>query len=115
MNLDFEEGSLSGVILFYSIVHLNYTEIEKVFAEINRSLEIDGLLFLAFHAGDSVLHVDDFFEQKVDLDYMFLDTDRIVDILIKTGFKLEEALTRYPYEGAEYSSKRGYVLCRKDQ
>jgi SAM-dependent methyltransferase len=106
-------GSIGGVVLFYSVVHFELKEIEQVIKEMWRILEEEGILFLAFHEGDSIFHVDELFDEKVELDYVFLKTDSIVDALKGCGFKIIEALTRYPYEGYEYASKRGYIICKK--
>lgn len=113
MDLELLDGSLGGVVSFYSIVHFSINEVEGVFKEVWRVLENDGLLFLAFHSGAQVLHVDALFDEKVNLDYIFFELDEIVDGLKKAGFRIIEAITRWPYEDYEYPSKRGYIICQK--
>jgi SAM-dependent methyltransferase len=107
------DESIGGAISFYSIVHLDYKQIEQVVKQMWRVLENEGVLFLAFHVGDSILHVEELFDEKVEFDYVFLNTETIVDLLKVRGFKIIEAITRYPYIDHEYESKRGYVICKK--
>ncbi len=113
MDLELQDNSLGGVVSFYSIVHCTINEVEGVFKEVWRVLEKDGLLFLSFHSGTQILHVDSLFDEKVNLDYMFFDTEEIVGILKRVGFRIMEAVTRLPYEDYEYASKRGYIICQK--
>lgn len=111
--LSLEDGSLSGAVSFYSLVHFGYDEIERVAKEIYRTLKSDGKFLTAFHAGDYLLHVDSLLDETVDMDYVFFDTDKIVEIFKGVGFQMIEVFTRYPYDNKEYGSMRGYILCRK--
>ena len=112
INLETKEKSFAGIILYYSIVHFTIKEVEEVFVNLGNILENNGLLFLAFHVGDEVLHIDSLFDEEVKLDYNFFNTDEIVRILNKHKYRLIEALTRYPYD-EEYGSKKGYIICQK--
>lgn len=108
-----KEKCFSGIILYYSIVHFSIKEVDKLFCDLRRILDNNGLLFLSFHVGNETLHVNSFFDEEVILDYIFFNTDEIVDILVKHKFKIIEALTRYPYDGYEHGSKKGYIICQK--
>lgn len=112
IDLETKEKSFAGIILYYSIVHFTIKEVEEVFVKLRNVLENYGLLFLAFHVGDEVLHIDSLFNEELKLDYIFFNTDEIVCILKKHKFKIIEAITRYPYD-EEYGSKKGYIICQK--
>ncbi len=113
LDLELKEESLGGAILYYSIVHFTLEEVEKVFKKLWEILEDNWVVFMAFHVGDKVLHMDSLFDEKVEIDYMFFDTDKIVNILNKNKYRVIEAITRYPYENHEYASKKGYIICQK--
>lgn len=113
LNLGFEKESLGGAIFYYSIVHFTLEEVEKMFKGLWNVLEDNGVAFIAFHVGDQVLHLNSLFDEKVELDYMFFNTDSIVSILKKNNYKIIEAITRDPYKNYEYNSKKGYILCQK--
>ncbi|WP_197661137.1 hypothetical protein [Mobilitalea sibirica] len=72
----------------------------------------NGLLFLSFHVGDEVLHVNSLFDEEVMLDYIFFNTDEIVRLLDKHKFRIIEALTRYPYDGYEYGGKKDILYVK---
>jgi ubiquinone/menaquinone biosynthesis C-methylase UbiE len=55
--LDLEESSLAGITAFYAIVNLPPESWPQVFREMERVLQPNGLLLLAFHTGDEVVEV----------------------------------------------------------
>jgi len=111
--LDFPYNSLRAITAFYAIVNLPRESIETAFREIHRVLKPDGLLLLAFHVGNEVLHEDQLWDLKIAMDFYLLATDEITQLLKQTGFDLEEVTERDPYPEVEYPSRRAYVLARK--
>src|SRR6266699_3609962 len=59
MALDLPDGRLAGIAAFYSIVNIPKESLTLVFREMARVLQPGGVLLLAFHAGDEVLHEDE--------------------------------------------------------
>ena len=110
--LDLPEGSLAGVIAFYAIVHFQPDELGPVFREMRRVLSPGGLALLAFHIGEEVVHLDDLFGAPVSLDFRFHVPERVVEALESARFTVMERIERQPYEGAEYPSRRCYLLAR---
>jgi SAM-dependent methyltransferase len=110
--LDLAEGSLAGAVLFYSIVHFAPVELGPVFAELRRVLAPGGLALIAFHSGEDVVHVDDLYGAPVSLDFRFHDPNRVADALRAAQLPVFERVEREPYEGAEYPSRRCYLLAR---
>jgi GrpB-like predicted nucleotidyltransferase (UPF0157 family)/ubiquinone/menaquinone biosynthesis C-methylase UbiE len=113
LELSLEDNSLAGIILFYSIVNLSIEEVAIAFNEAKRVLEEDGMLIIAFHLGDGVLQLSDWFDKKVDVQFTYFDIDRIKEMIESIGFDILECIIRYPYKGYEYESKRGYIMCQK--
>jgi len=110
--LDLPDGSLAGIVAFYAIVHLTESALPAVFREWRRLLAPGGLLLLAFHVGDETVHVEDLWGVRVSLDFHFLPVAGVMKALRTAGFTVLKAVEREPYEGAEYPSRRSYLLCR---
>ena len=71
-----------------------------------------GPLLVAFHSGEEVRHLDDWWDQPVDLDFRFLTAARIAPLLEGAGFAIEATLTRSPY-APEHPTTRTYLLARR--
>jgi len=110
--LDFEDASLAGALMFYAIVHFDSAELGAVFQETRRVLRQDGLALISFHVGDQVVHVDDLFGAPVSLDFRFHVPAEVIAALREARFRVTEEVEREPYEGAEYPSRRCYLLAR---
>jgi SAM-dependent methyltransferase len=72
MSLDSPDETLAGVAAFYAIVNIPKQSLPLIFREIYRVLRPGGLLLLAFHAGDEVLHEDELWGQKISMDFLLL-------------------------------------------
>ncbi len=111
--LSFKENELAGIAAFYSIVHFKVDELEDVFAEFFRVLKPGGLLLFSFHIGRETKHLDEFLGKNVSIDFTFFQTDDVLKELRKTNFTVQDVLIRYPYEDAEYPSRRCYIFATK--
>lgn len=112
-SLDAADATYGGVIAFYSIIHLAEGELDPAFAEWRRALRPGGLALVAFHIGDSVVHLDEWWDHPVDLDFRFLPVEWVTSALERAQFTIEALLQRSPYPGIEHPSQRAYVLARK--
>jgi ubiquinone/menaquinone biosynthesis C-methylase UbiE len=113
LGLEFENSSIAGAVAFYSIVHFMEEQVRTAFDEIFRVLQPGGIFLLTFHVGDKTIRVEEFLGRKVDIDFMFFNTDFIIGDLKKSGFEKIETIEREPYPEIEYQSKRAYVFARK--
>ncbi|HYJ04279.1 MAG TPA: class I SAM-dependent methyltransferase [Chthoniobacterales bacterium] len=111
--LDHADESWAGLVAFYSIIHIPRTEIAKTLREFRRILQPGGLLFLSFHIGDETVHLDDWWEQKVNVDFFFFQPEEIVNELQAAGFEIEETIEREPYPEVEHQSRRAYIFARR--
>jgi len=109
-SLDIGAESLAGIVAFYSIVHFTASELDVVFRECRRLLTRQGMMLLAFHSGNQVVHVDDLWGQPVSLDFRFHEPRDVVSALEAARFVVIESAERAPYEGVEYPSRRCYLL-----
>jgi SAM-dependent methyltransferase len=110
--LSASDASLAGVVLFYSIVHFDLTELPSVFREARRILVPGGLALVSFHVGEEVVHADDLFGAPVSLDFRFHTPENVLEALRSANFAVIEQVHREPYDGAEYPSRRCYLLAR---
>jgi SAM-dependent methyltransferase len=113
MSLAIADGTLAGIAAFYAIVNISRQSLPLVFREMQRTLLPDGLLLLAFHAGDEVLREEELWGQKISLDFLFFQPSEIRLGLEAAGFTIEEVIEREPYPEVEYQSRRAYIFARK--
>ena len=111
--LDIPDGTLAGVTAFYAIVNIPRKSVPLVLSEIRRVLQSSGLLLLAFHTGNEVLHEDELWGQKISMDFLLFQPSEIGLDLEKAGFTIEEIVEREPYPDVEYPSRRAYIFARK--
>ena len=111
--LPLPDAVLGGIAAFYSIIHLAPGELLPAFREWRRALRPGGRVLVAFHIGDETIHLDEWWEQPVALDFRFLQPDAVAAALAEAGFVIEATLRRAPYPGAEHASQRGYVQARR--
>lgn len=111
--LDHTDGSWAGIIAFYSLIHVPRPEIPSALREFRRVLQPGGLLLLAFHIGDETLHLDDWWDQKVNIDFFFFQPAEMARELRTAGFEIEEIIEREPYPEVEHQSRRAYIFARR--
>ncbi len=111
-SLDLPGASLAGILAFYSVIHLEEAELGAAFREFRRVLTPGGLVLVAFHIGEETLHVDDLWGEAISLDFRFLMPRDVTVSLQSAGLRVVESVEREPYEGAEYPSRRCYLLAK---
>ncbi|MBW8876107.1 MAG: methyltransferase domain-containing protein [Acidobacteria bacterium] len=110
--LDLPDATLAGVVAFYSIVHFEPAELTAIMIEMRRTLAPGGLALISFHVGDQVVHVEDLFGARVSLSFRFHVPRDVIEALRSANLEVIEHVEREPYEGAEYPSRRCYLLAR---
>jgi SAM-dependent methyltransferase len=110
--LDLPDASLAGVVAFYSVIHLEPSELGTAMREFRRVLAPSGVLLVAFHIGEQTVHLDELFGQAVSLDFHFLQPSNVTAALQTAGLQVTEFVEREPYPDAEYPSRRCYLFAR---
>jgi SAM-dependent methyltransferase len=113
-SLDLPDGTLAGIAAFYAIVNIPKESLLSVFREMQRVLQPGGLLLLAFHSGNEILHVDDLWERPISMDFFLFQPSAIRQDIEAAGFSIEELIEREPYSPeVEHQSRRAYLFARK--
>ncbi|WP_137991481.1 class I SAM-dependent methyltransferase [Streptomyces vilmorinianum] len=121
-DVDFREGDLlalpaadeefGAAVALYSVIHLAPGELRTAFTEARRVLRPDGLLLVAFHVGEELRHLDEWWGHEVDVDFHFHEPARIAGLLEEAGFTVEMRMERSPY-AHEADTRRAYLLARR--
>ncbi len=106
--LQYEDRSVGAAIAYYSIVHFNYNAARQAFHEVYRVLDCGGDFLLSFHIGDDIIHLDQFLNEEVDIDFYLFRIEKIRDLLLEAGFKVIDLIRRYPY-ASEIKIERAYI------
>jgi SAM-dependent methyltransferase len=109
--LPYVDGSLGGAVALYCLIHLDDAGIAAAAGELARVIADGGPLLVAFHTGPEMRHLDEWWGEKVDLDFRFLEPGAVTTALAEAGFAIEATVQRAPYE--EETTHRTYVLARR--
>src|SRR5262249_37447248 len=102
----------NGIVALYSIIRIPPADLPKAFEEFHRVLKPAGTLLLAFHLGDEVRHLDEWWGHTVSLDFQFYSRSEIETALTDAGFTVDAYIERrhYPHEA---ETTRAYLLARR--
>ncbi|KZB85253.1 class I SAM-dependent DNA methyltransferase [Amycolatopsis regifaucium] len=90
--LDVPDGTLSGLVAWWSIFHLPPETLPAVFAEFRRTLVAGGQLLIGFHVGDERLSPETAYGHPVTYDAYLLRPDRIAESLGQSGLEVTARL-----------------------
>ncbi|HKQ79000.1 MAG TPA: class I SAM-dependent methyltransferase [Blastocatellia bacterium] len=109
---DVAEKAFGGIAAFYSIIHIPRPSLVDALQEIKRTLCPGGGLLLTFHIGQKDLHLAEWWDKPVSLDFYFFETAEMKACLRNAGFELEEVIERDPYPDIEVQTRRAYLFAR---
>lgn len=112
--LDEADGSLGGVVAWYSVIHMPPERVVGVFEEFWRVLRPGGHLLLGFQVGDEPLLMREAFGIEVTLDFHRFRPERVEEWLEKAGFAVHVRFLREP-DGTGRSSQvpQAHMVARK--
>lgn len=106
--LDVPDGSFSGIVCFYALIHVPRSQVATALLEMARVLVPGGALLVAVHGGRGTLHADEMVGQPADLDATLFSLAELCELIQRAGFAITEARERPPYE-VEHPTPRLYV------
>ncbi|GAA2733816.1 class I SAM-dependent DNA methyltransferase [Streptomyces nogalater] len=111
--LPLADGSLAGVVSWYSSIHTPLDELPGLFAEFHRVLSPGGRLLLAFQTGDEPLHLDQPWGHPVSLDFHRRRPEQMAGLLSDAGFAPHSSTVRERVEEHGESAPQAFLLARK--
>jgi len=113
--LHLPDSRFSGIIAFYSLIHIPPANMVSVLRELHRVLSPGGLMLAAFHIGEHTVHLDEWWAHEVSVDFHFFQPEQMRAWLTTAGFEIEEVIERDPYPDIEHQSRRAYLLARRKE
>ena len=111
-------GSLTGLLSWYAVIHLDDDQRAAAYREFHRVLGPGGHALIAFHTRDQDIApgghrtMGQWFDRDVELTFRFLNPAVEADALAWAGFTVVARLDRQHHPGTEYPSDRTYLLVR---
>ncbi|MEV4470430.1 class I SAM-dependent methyltransferase [Nonomuraea sp. NPDC049504] len=105
--LDVRDGSLGGLLSWYSIIHTPPQELPPYLTEFRRVLAPGGHLLIGFFESEGEPVTE--FDHRVTAAYRW-PIDEMADLLRKEGFTEVARMLREPLEGERF--RRGHLLMR---
>ena len=102
------DGSLAGIIAFYSVIHLPAGQVPAALAEFRRVLAPGGMLLIAMHGGAGVTGSDNWFGRNVQVRASLWSLAELVAATEATDFTIVRQCARQPYPG-EHATERLYI------
>lgn len=107
----FVDGSLAGVVAWYSMIHLPPAEVPGVLGGFHRLLAPGGHLAVAFQVGEEISRYTEAFGHSVSLDFHRMRPDLFLEQLRDAGFEVRVRLEREPEKGEK--TPQAYLIARR--
>jgi SAM-dependent methyltransferase len=112
LDLPAADGEFGAAVAFYSIIHLEPSELPRACEELRRVLRPSGLALISFHIGTEVRHLTEWWGVDVDVDFRFLEVAAVAQTMRRASFVVEAQIERTNYPG-EVETRRAYLLARR--
>jgi len=96
--LDHDDGSVAGIVAFYSLIHIARADVPAVLAEFRRALMPGGKLLVAVHGGSGEITSDDFLGYKTRFEATLFEKNELEGLFGDAGFGVDESAERERYD-----------------
>ncbi|MFG3510770.1 class I SAM-dependent DNA methyltransferase [Streptomyces sp. NPDC047821] len=110
-SLDLPDGSLGGVVAWYSLIHVEPEHVPGVLAGFHRVLAPGGHLLLAFQVGDAPLRMTEAWGHTIALAFHRWSPDRLGGLLEEAGFTVGVRLVREAYPAER--TAQAFLMARR--
>lgn len=107
--LPVDDGTLAGIVCFYSLIHLESDQLAPALARLRRSLRSSGRLLLGLHEGREAREPGEMWGIPVALRFTFFTYEDLKAALLEAGFTIEQITHRPPYPDVEVETDRLYA------
>lgn len=112
LELGHEDGSLDGVVSWYSSIHTPADRLPRLFAEFRRVLKPGGHALLAFQVGDEPRHLERPWGHPVSLDFHRRTPEGMAELLAEAGFSVRSRTVRAPEPELDEKVPQAYLVAR---
>jgi SAM-dependent methyltransferase len=109
--LDLPDGSLGGLLAYYSTIHVPDDRLSTVLAEFARVLAPGGHLLLVFQVGDEPLRLTEAFGHSIELEFHRRRPEYVAGLLEEAGLAVRSLLVREAEE--DERTAHAYLMARK--
>ncbi|WP_256840569.1 class I SAM-dependent methyltransferase [Ornithinimicrobium faecis] len=109
-DLPVPDGTLGGLLAFYSLIHVPTADVPLVLAEWRRALRPGAPVAIAFQVGSEVRKVREHAGQNVDLDFHRRHPEQLAQLLAEAGFSLWSTTVQPPAEPGK--TPHAFILAR---
>lgn len=106
------DAHAAGIVAFYSLIHLQRSELPGAVEGLARALRPGGVLLIAVHGGDGQVHADEFVGVPVAVDATLFSASECRAAMEAAACTVEEVVERPPH-AFEHPTTRVYVRGRK--
>ena len=97
--LDLADDSVTGILAFWSVIHVPDHSVPGVFGQFRRVLRPGGHLLVGFHVGDETRHTSEGYSGRgINVDTYRRRPDQVARWLREAGFAIEAELVMRPDE-----------------
>ena len=112
--LDVPGATFGGIACFYAVIHVPRARVTGALRGMREALVPGGWLLLAYHLGNEIRHLDEWWGRPVDVDFVFFRSHDIEGYARAAGFVEVTTEEREPYAPeVEAQTRRGYTWARR--
>lgn len=110
-DLPVADGSVGGLLAFYSLIHVPTPDVPQVLAEWHRALRPGAPVAIAFQVGTQVRQVREHDGHDVVLDFHRREPEQVAELLTAAGFSLWSTTVQPPAEPGK--TPHAFLLARR--